>query len=622
MSPEVVLDSRHALFRLAVDDLEWTRHWLGKRRCDSLLVWVATSDSVHPRIHIRAVESKASTSTDPVEPSTTNEPFRKGYEQVIETLAALARALNPGGRHQLVEDLRFASFIEHLASVALAQFHPIAPGESEKGGVIATINSLSTRQLGDEDIVLDGVVICTQYRTGTERKAIRVEGGTEADGGPWPVFLVRCGSQEVDNILGEDTSELVVRASQPDDTSEEDGQEQERTAARSQEEAREEEPRDAAGDEEPEAGATEESTDGLDDVEQLARNLYLACRQRGIPVDEPDYADITRGPSLLSVPMPLASGASIRPIESSLEDLAREVAVSSVDVENDPERAYHIRFLVARPDRQFPSLPDTAAPLVDPEDLAYQGFYLGRTLEGDDFLSFMSSWPHMLVSGTTGSGKTTFIQSLLRQLGSRPSETVSVAIIDGKGEFDYYEILDESFMTSEFPEVQLGHQRVTDVLDWVMESEIPSRRDVMKAIAEARGGPPPPARTLFVESANSDEGIVQPFPPLLIVIDEFAEIMQGPEAQTFERRIQQIAQIGRSSLVHLVMATQRPDASVIKGAIKANLDARVALRLPTHHDSMTVLGGKGAEKLLGNGDLIFQSSGHPRIRLQGYRPST
>src|SRR5690606_31499068 len=111
-----------------------------------------------------------------------------------------------------------------------------------------------------------------------------------------------------------------------------------------------------------------------------------------------------------------------------------------------------------------------------------------------------------------------------------------------------------------------------------------------------------------------------PFPPLFIVIDEFAEIMLagGTAASQFESRVQQITQVGRSVMVHLLLATQRPDATVVRGAVKANLDARVALRLPTHHDSMTALGGGGAERLLGKGDFIFRSSSHPTERLQGY----
>jgi S-DNA-T family DNA segregation ATPase FtsK/SpoIIIE len=160
---------------------------------------------------------------------------------------------------------------------------------------------------------------------------------------------------------------------------------------------------------------------------------------------------------------------------------------------------------------------------------------------------------------------------------------------------------------------------VLGVFRWVVEQEIPRRRNVVLERARATPGERPrAARELFVSAAK--ENSVDPFPVLIVVVDEFAEIMLagGTAAHEFEQRVQQVTQVGRSVLVNLILATQRPDASVVRGAIKANLDARVALRLPTHHDSMTVLGGKGAEGLLGRGDLIFQAAGQPAVRLQGY----
>jgi S-DNA-T family DNA segregation ATPase FtsK/SpoIIIE len=88
------------------------------------------------------------------------------------------------------------------------------------------------------------------------------------------------------------------------------------------------------------------------------------------------------------------------------------------------------------------------------------------------------------------------------------------------------------------------------------------------------------ARELFVEAARNIN--IEPYPPLVIVVDEFAEIMLSGKkiAQRFEQRVQQVAQTGRSTLIHLVLATQRPDTSVVSGAIKANVPARVALKLP------------------------------------------
>lgn len=224
----------------------------------------------------------------------------------------------------------------------------------------------------------------------------------------------------------------------------------------------------------------------------------------------------------------------------------------------------------------------------------------------------------MLVGGTTGSGKTTFIRSLLRQLGRFNSRYLDVVVVDGKGEVDYFNVLPPEFFADRFPEIVLGHQHVTGVFDWVVEEEIPRRRQIV--LERAKRTPderPKPARELYVASAGS--GSVDPFPALIVVIDEFAEIMiaGGATAQAFEQRVQQVTQVGRSVLVHLVLATQRPDTSVVRGAIKANLDARVALRLPTHHDSMTVLGGRRrATSRARRPDL--PGCGTDAIRLQGY----
>ena len=151
-----------------------------------------------------------------------------------------------------------------------------------------------------------------------------------------------------------------------------------------------------------------------------------------------------------------------------------------------------------------------------------------------------------------------------------------------------------------------------------MEKEIPRRRSLLRDIARQSKDQRVSAAQQYV--SNVSAGRKPPFAPLIVVVDEFNELMLsgGADAQKFEQRIQQITQTGRSTLVHLLLATQRPDVRVIRGAIKANLDSRIAMRLPTVADSMTILGRKGAEALLGKGDLIFQPGGGVAMRLQGY----
>jgi S-DNA-T family DNA segregation ATPase FtsK/SpoIIIE len=110
------------------------------------------------------------------------------------------------------------------------------------------------------------------------------------------------------------------------------------------------------------------------------------------------------------------------------------------------------------------------------------------------------------------------------------------------------------------------------------------------------------------------------FLPIVVVVDEFAELMleRGPNMQSFVDNVSSVCQTGRSTLIHLILATQRPDRKIVPGRIHANLDTKIALRVPTPADSMTVLGYGGAEKLLGSGDMLFSWKGAENQRLQGY----
>jgi S-DNA-T family DNA segregation ATPase FtsK/SpoIIIE len=311
----------------------------------------------------------------------------------------------------------------------------------------------------------------------------------------------------------------------------------------------------------------------------------------------------------------LKAGEKIAPIIQASEDMARELGVSTVAVENDPDRPYYIRFLLPRADREFPTIP-SSRPVVNADH--YLPLWLGAQVDGTPYQSHVSEWPHLLVAGTTGSGKTTFLRSLLVQI-ARDTDA-KVVVVDGKGEFDYVDFLPPTSFVTEFPEVLLGHERIVDVLDWLVNQEISRRRAVLRDYFRATPTVPKAPRQAYY--AATARGATFPIAPVAVFVDEFAELMlsAGSSARSFEDLVQRVVQAGRSALVHLVLATQRPDANVLRGAIKANLPSRVALALPSHHDSMTVLNAPGAEQLLGKGDLLYQSSTVDRVRLQGFMP--
>src|SRR5262245_6339029 len=112
-------------FSLPIDDLEWTKHWLGRLRCDQLLVAVASEPADSPKICLRAIESKSNASTTAIEPSVDVEPFQEAAGQVVATLDALWDLVSPADENALVADLRLASFAEHLSSIILSALYPV-----------------------------------------------------------------------------------------------------------------------------------------------------------------------------------------------------------------------------------------------------------------------------------------------------------------------------------------------------------------------------------------------------------------------------------------------------------------------------------------------------------------
>jgi S-DNA-T family DNA segregation ATPase FtsK/SpoIIIE len=214
------------------------------------------------------------------------------------------------------------------------------------------------------------------------------------------------------------------------------------------------------------------------------------------------------------------------------------------------------------------------------------------------------------------------LKSILQQLDGLPPGDFKLAIVDGKGEYDYVDLVRPQHFVPEFSDVLLGHSHAAPVLQWLVEVEVVRRRTALRTYFAQTPDAPRSPMLAYVRARATGRSF--PIAPLVIVIDEFAEIMlaAGASARTFEDLVQRVVQAGRSALVHLVLATQRPDANVLAGAIKANMPSRIALSLPSHHDSMTVLNSTGAEDLLGRGDLIFQSSTGERVRLQGFNPRT
>ena len=224
-------------------------------------------------------------------------------------------------------------------------------------------------------------------------------------------------------------------------------------------------------------------------------------------------------------------------------------------------------------------------------------FALGKDIVGNAISDDLTKGPHYLIAGATGSGKSVALHVMLVSLLMRYSpEELKLVLIDPKCvEFRKYEHLPHLLVD----EIITEPKRALALLQWAYD-ETNRRNDMFTAC----GG-----HISNIDDYNSmiANDKIAKLPRIVFVIDELADLMEACK-KDLEERIRKIAAKSRSAGIHLVLATQRPSVDVITGTIKANLPSRIALKVMNFADSQTILGGAGAEKLLGNGDMLYRNS--------------
>jgi DNA segregation ATPase FtsK/SpoIIIE-like protein len=231
---------------------------------------------------------------------------------------------------------------------------------------------------------------------------------------------------------------------------------------------------------------------------------------------------------------------------------------------------------------------------------------VGVTPDGRTFTLAIAELPHMLVAGSTGSGKTMFLYSVIAGILDRyDPEQVQMVLIDPKQtDFVFFEGL---------PHLRGGRvivdpREAIEVIGQLLTDELQERTERLRE-----------ARQRDIRAFNAT-GSGEPMAPIVVIIDEFADLadaMAKDERAAFDETVRRLAQRARNVGIHLVLATQRPTADIVNGTIKANLPCRVSFRLASNVDSQTILDEVGAEKLLGMGDMLLKWNGRVQ-RLQGY----
>ncbi|MBI2573887.1 MAG: DNA translocase FtsK [Candidatus Wildermuthbacteria bacterium] len=227
---------------------------------------------------------------------------------------------------------------------------------------------------------------------------------------------------------------------------------------------------------------------------------------------------------------------------------------------------------------------------------------LGKDVSGSPIFTDLAKMPHMLVAGATGSGKTIGLNNIILSLVYRNSpNTLRFILVDPKRvEFPVYNDLPHLLTP-----VILENQKVLNVLKWLIK-EMERRFQALSQVrARDIGSYHALYREKAKEAAGEDEWETMPY--IVVVIDELADLMAS-RGKELEGMIVRLAQMARAVGIHLVLATQRPSVEVITGLIKANVTARVAFQVASQVDSRTILDSAGAEKLLGQGDMLFLST--------------
>ncbi len=318
-------------------------------------------------------------------------------------------------------------------------------------------------------------------------------------------------------------------------------------------------------------------------------------------------ANIVRGPKITRYELSVPYGVSVDKIPRHENDIARALCAKTVtikapipgspyvgiELENDTFTSVCLRELLES--KAFQNCKDPL-PVV-----------IGKDISGEIVVKSLAKMVHLLVAGSTGSGKSVFVHNMILSLIFKysPDDLRFMLIDPKKVEFNIYNGLPHLLT----PEVVLGADKALNALKWCVK-EMDRRYDLMSKAGYNNIEP-------YNKSDVVKSGQFEKMPYIVIVIDEFAEVMVANKKEA-EVCVQRITQLARACGMHLIIATQRPSVDVITGVIKNNIPSRVALSLQSGIDSKTILNTVGAEKLLGQGDMIFAPTGTSAWpRLQG-----
>ena len=341
-----------------------------------------------------------------------------------------------------------------------------------------------------------------------------------------------------------------------------------------------------------------------------ARLLEEKCREFAV---EGAVAQIHPGPVVTTFEFKPDAGVKYGKITGLADDLCLAMQAESVLIDRIPGKST-VGIQIPNHTREQISLRELLQSEMYQRSASKLTLALGKTIHGEPYVTDLATMPHLLIAGSTGTGKSVAINSMLSSILFRASpEEVRLIMIDPKRvELGMYEDIPH-LMTP----VVVDPKQAVNALRWaVKEMEERYKKLAAAGVRNIEQYNRNAAHTAKDPASEPDEPML-PLPYIVVVIDELADLMMVARGDV-EESIARLAQMARAVGVHLLLATQRPSVDVITGLIKANLPSRISFRVQSKTDSRTILDGNGAEQLLGRGDMLFMPPGSSRaIRLHG-----
>ncbi|PID46796.1 MAG: cell division protein FtsK [Proteobacteria bacterium] len=351
-------------------------------------------------------------------------------------------------------------------------------------------------------------------------------------------------------------------------------------------------------------------------LDKLAQDIQTTLSDYGIHGVE--VVDRYPGPVVTRFELALPPGTKVSRISGLAKDIARSMRVQSIRIVEVIPGKTTIGLEIPNDTRELVAISEILNAPVYQQSKAPLTLAMGKTIAGNPAIADLSKMPHVLVAGTTGSGKSVAVNVMILSLLYKSSpEKVKLILIDPKMlELSIYEGIPH-LLTS----VVTDMKDAANALRWCV-GEMEKRYAAMsymkvrniagynQKVQEAidRGEPITDPSFDPTQHIDTRPNILKPYPYIVVVIDEFADMIMVV-GKKVEELIARLAQKARASGIHLVLATQRPSVDVITGLIKANIPSRIAFQVSTKVDSRTILDQGGAEQLLGNGDMLYLPPG-------------